>query len=193
MTVRRASERDLPAVARTYGRAFADDPVVRWLIPDDGEYDDIQDRFFGALARRWLFHGTLWCTDDGVAVAGWNPPGRPTADVVDPTPVQHPDWRIERFVALGEAIDANTPAEPHWHLNMIATHPDWQRRGLAGALMAVVFEVADEQGLPCYLETETPANVAYYQHHGFEVRTEWDVSVPGSPGPHMWGMLRPVR
>jgi hypothetical protein len=58
--------------------------------------------------------------------------------------------------------------------------------------MAVVFEIADEQGLPCYLETETPENVAYYRHHGFEVRSEWHVATADSDGPHMWGMLRPV-
>ena len=190
-TIRRATEADLTTVSRTYGRAFVDDPVMRWLIPDDDEYEAIQVRFFGALARRWLFHGTLWCTDDGVAVAGWNPPGRPEADVVDPTPVDHPDWRIERFIALRTVIDANTPNELHWHLNMIATHPDWQRRGLAGALMTTVFEIADDAGLPCYLETETPENVAYYRHHGFEVRSEWDAATADSQGPHMWGMLRP--
>lgn len=190
---RLAAPADIASIARTYGRAFADDPVVRWLIPDDEDYDGIADRFFGALARRWLHHGTLWCTDDAAAVAGWNPPGRPEADVIDPTPVEHPPWRIERFVALVSAIDSNTPPEPHWHLNMIATHPDWQRRGLAGLLMGVVFEIADSAGLPCYLETETPENVAYYRHHGFEVRSEWDVAVPSAPGPHMWGMLRSPR
>jgi hypothetical protein len=37
------------------------------------------------------------------------------------------------------------------------------------------------------------ANVAYYRHHGFEVRSEWDLpDVHGLDGPHMWGMLRPV-
>lgn len=192
-TIRRATDADLAAVSRAYGRAFADDPVVRWLVPDDAEYAAIQDRFFGALARRWLFHGTLWCTDDTVAVAGWNPPGRPEADVVDPTPVHHPDWRIERFGVLRAALATNTPPEPHWHLNMLATHPDWQRRGLGAALMGVVFDIARADGLPCYLETETAANVAYYRHHGFEVRTEWDVATDDSQGPHMWGMLRPAR
>ena len=50
-----------------------------------------------------------------------------------------------------------------------------------------MFERADADGVPCYLETETPENVAYYMHHGFDVRTEWDVP---SDGPQMWGMLR---
>jgi GNAT superfamily N-acetyltransferase len=192
-TIRKATDSDLPVLARTYGRAFADDPVIRWLIPDKEEYAAIHGSFFTALALRGRYHDTLWCTDDGVAVAYWNPPGRPEAVVVDPDPIDHPAWRIERFIALTTAMQANTPSELHWHLNLIGTHPDWQGRGLAAALMAEVFAVADAAGLPCYLETASPANVAYYLRHGFVVRSEWDVTVPGHPGPHMWGMLRDPR
>jgi GNAT superfamily N-acetyltransferase len=76
---------------------------------------------------------------------------------------------------------------------MLATHPDWQRQGLGGELMGTVFEIADAEGLPCYLETETEVNVAYYRRHGFDVRTEWDLRTDDSVGPHMWGMLRPSR
>ncbi len=83
----------------------------------------------------------------------------------------------------------HTPGEPHWYLQMLATHPDWQRQGLGAALLAERFERLDAEGLPCYLETETVGNVAYYLRHGFELRSEWDV--PG--GPHMWGMMRPAR
>lgn len=193
VTIRTATDADISRLARTYGRAFADDPIVRWLIPDDEEYAADQVRFFTPVVMRWRVHDTIWCTDEGVAAAGWNPPGRPEADVVDPDPMEHPAWRVERFAALREQMIAHTPPEMHWHLNMLATHPDWQRQGLAGALMRVVFELADVASLACYLETETPANVAYYRHHGFEVRSEWDVSTTDSNGPHMWGMLRPAR
>lgn len=198
-TIRKATLDDIGALARTYGRAFAGDPVIRWMIPDDDEYEALRVRFFVPLATRWQRLGSLWCTDDGVAVAGWNPPGRPEpdddapeSDAVD-DPIEHPPWRVERFVALREQLGAHTPPEPHWHLNMLGTHPDWQRRGLGAALMDTVFAIADADGLPCYLETETPENVAYYRHHGFEVRSEWDVATADSAGPHMWGMLRDVR
>ena len=53
-----------------------------------------------------------------------------------------------------------------------------------------MFAIADEQGLPSYLETETTDNVAYYRHHGFEVRSEWDLATAHERGPHLWGMLR---
>lgn len=189
--IRRATSGDLSAACRTYARAFADDPVIRWLIPDDDEYDEMHQRFFGLLARRFLAGDTLWCTDDVVAVAGWNPPGRPEFEVdATGTEADFPDWRRERLAALRDRLQQHTPTELHWHLNMIGTHPDWQRRGLAGELMSTTFVIADAEGLPCWLETETHENVGYYRHHGFEVRSEWDLPFDG---PHMWGMLRPAR
>lgn len=192
-TIRRATDRDLRRIARTASLAFADDPVMRWLVPDDIEYERDHQVFFGNVARRWLATDSLWCTDDVVAIAGWVPPGRPEVEPEGVVPLEHPEWRLARFAALREAMGAHTPAEPHWYLNMLATHPDWQRQGLGGALMGTVFEIADDEGLPCYLETETEVNVAYYQRHGFEVRSEWDLRTDDSVGPHMWGMLRPSR
>lgn len=188
-TIRKATDDDIRRAARTASLAFVDDPVMRWLIPDDDEYEADHQSFFGSVARRWLATDSLWCTDDAVAIAGWVPPGRPEVETDQPRP-EHPEWRLTKFRALGEVMDANTPAEPHWYLNMLATHPHWQRQGLGAALMGTVFEIGDADGLPCYLETETVENVAYYRHHGFDVRSEWDVA---PDGPHMWGMLRPAR
>lgn len=191
-TIRRAASDDIPQLARTATRAFVDDPVMRWLFPDDAEYFEVNPQMVGYMCRRWSATESLWCTDDGVALAGWAPPGRPEVEIEAPTTV-HPERRLAKFAALRASFAVHTPVEAHWYLNMLATHPDWQRQGLGAALMDEVLAVADEQGLPCYLETETGANVAYYRHHGFEVRTEWDLATEREPGPHMWGMLRPAR
>ncbi len=189
-TIRRATPDDFARVAITATRAFEDDPVMRWFFPDGSEYDEIAPIVNGFMARRWHATDSLWCTDDGVAMAGWFPPGRPEVAVEGPD-VEHPAWRLARFDAIRRAMAANTPPERHWYLNMLATHPDWQRQGLGARLMRHVFETADAEGLPCYLETETVENVGYYRHHGFEVRSEWDLEADGEAGPHMWGMLRP--
>lgn len=190
--IRRASLRDLRRVARTLSLAFADDPVMRWLIPDDDEYEANHQVFFGNVARGWLATDSLWCTDDVVAVAGWVPPGRPEVEVEGLTPIEHPEWRIPRLRAVRDIRAAHTPDEHHWYLNMLATHPDWQRQGLGGALMRHVFEFADDEGVPCYLETETEENVAYYLRRGFSVRSEFDLHTDDEQGPHMWGMFRPA-
>jgi GNAT superfamily N-acetyltransferase len=100
-----------------------------------------------------------------------------------------PDDLLAKFVALREALAMNTPPEDHWYLQLVGTHPDWQRRGIGSRLINEGIEWARHEGLGVYLETETIENVAYYRHLGFDVRSEWDVA---AGGPHMWGMWHPV-
>jgi ribosomal protein S18 acetylase RimI-like enzyme len=191
-TIRLAAPDDIARLALSATRAFADDPLMRWFFPDQDEYEQINPQVTAYLCRRWMATESLWCTDDGVGMAGWVPPGRPEVDVERPA-IEHPEHRLAKFAAVSQMMGDNTPPEPHWYLNMLATHPDWQRQGIGTALMGVVFTIADEMGVACYLETETTGNVAYYRRHGFEVRTEWDLRTDTEPGPHMWGMLRPAR
>ncbi|MDX2381130.1 MAG: GNAT family N-acetyltransferase [Acidimicrobiia bacterium] len=187
--IRPSTPDDLRCLPVTAMRAFVDDPVMRWLYPDDDYLTPGGEVFRGEMAR-WHAGNEVWCTDDCVALAVWIQPGRPTMDVVvDPPQAPPSPDLVERFTTLAGFMAEHTPTEEHWYLQLLATHPDWQRRGLGTTLMASMFERTDAEGLPCYLETETEVNVAYYRHHGFEVRSEWDVT----EGPHMWGMLRPVH
>ena len=168
-----------------------DDPVMRWLIPDDVDYEVRPPGDLRQHPAGWLATDSLWCTDDAVAIAGWLPPGRPEVEVERVPPFEHPEWR-KRSISRDRRRDSTSTRRPR----RTGTSTCWppiptgSGRGWARALMAVVFEIADGHGLPCYLETETKENVGYYRHHGFEVRSEWDVPLDG---PHMWGMLRPAR
>ncbi len=191
-------------------RAFADDPVMRWLHPDDDAYFSADGAVFHRTMAGWIGLGEVWCTDDSVALAVWIPPGRPeappAAEGVGPVAEPSADL-LDRFSILGPLMAAHTPTDDHWYLQLLATHPDWQRQGHGAALMNQMFERADAEGLPCHLETETFVNVAYYRRHGFEVTAEFDVPAgrhqhqisswgndPATEiGPHMWTMLRPAR
>lgn len=190
--IRLASPDDVGRLAVTATRAFAEDPVMRWLYPDDTEYEASAPSAFHYVASRCLYYGSAWCTDDAVATALWFPPGRPEIPdgAVERTGGEISEELMAKFQLLRDAMDIHTPSEDHWYLHVLATHPDWQRQGLGGALMNAVFVDSDAAGIPAYLETERPELVAYYRHHGFEVRSEWDV---GDDGPHMWGMLRPPQ
>jgi GNAT superfamily N-acetyltransferase len=178
---------------RTATRAFADDPVLRWFFPSDAEYAAGAPAAFTQIGGRSIALGSTYVTADVVAAGMYLPPGRPEApapangDPGEERPI--PADLAERFSTFGSLIAEHTPAEPHWYLGVLATHPDWQRQGLGSAIVAPIAERCRAEGLPLYLETETVDNVAYYRHLGFEVRSEWDVP---PDGPHMWGMiLRP--
>ena len=188
--VRVAGAGDLARLVRTATRAFADDPVLRWFFPSDAEYAASAPAAFAQIGARSIALGCAYVTADVVATGMYLPPGRADIPAAEPAaPGEMPADLAERFATFGRVKDEHTPAEPHWYLNVLATHPDWQRQGLGSAIIAPVADRCRTEGLPLYLETETVANVAYYRHLGFDVRSEWDVP---PDGPHMWGMiLRP--
>jgi GNAT superfamily N-acetyltransferase len=198
MVIRRAEQPDLRNLCITAMRAFADDPVMRWLYPDDEDYFLPNGAVFESSMTNWLANQQPWCTDDAAALAIWFPPVEPGAPepewiAIGPPPSED---LLARFALIGLVMAEHKPAEPYWYLQLLATHPDWQRHGLGAQLMQVVFEQADEQGIPCYLETERPELVAYYRTFGFEVRSEWVLdpeATLGAVGPKMWGMYRPTR
>jgi GNAT superfamily N-acetyltransferase len=168
--------------------AFVDDPVFRWFFPDEEDYWTKAPATFGYLAVRSIAQQCTFTTDDGVAIGIFFPPGRPDIDVEPPPGAQRPSPDLAvRFETIGAILDEHTPAEPHWYLNVLATHPDWQRQGLGAAIIAPTAELCRQTGIPLYLETESVENVGYYSHVGFRVRSEWDVPLDG---PHMWGMIR---
>lgn len=192
-TIRPAVDADLATICRTAMRAFEQDPVMRWLIPDEDDYEAAYLALFAGMFRRWTVAQTVWVTEDGVGFSGWDRPGRPEVDLDDGVSllpgeeIEHPPDRIERFLVTRETLAKHTPTEEHWYLNLLGTHPDWQRQGIGRLLMAEGFALAEEAGVPCYLETESLENVAYYRHHGFEVLSEWEFPLGGPP---MWSMLR---
>jgi ribosomal protein S18 acetylase RimI-like enzyme len=80
---------------------------------------------------------------------------------------------------------------PHWYLWALGVEPARQGQGIGSRLIAPVLAQADREGLPCYLETETAGNVAFYQKQGFYVVS--DDLVPGQ-SLRIWTMLRePAR
>jgi GNAT superfamily N-acetyltransferase len=189
-SVRRAVATDLRQLCRTATLAFADDPLMRWFFPDDEDSAANAPAAFAYLAVRSITLDTTFTTDDCAAIGIYFPPGRPDVEpAIEPLPRANqpgPDL-LARFGAIGAALAEHTPAEPHWYLNVLATHPDWQRQGLGAAINAPIGEACRRDGVALYLETESTENVAYYSHLGFRVRSEWDLPLDG---PHMWGMIR---
>jgi hypothetical protein len=62
-----------------------------------------------------------------------------------------------------------------------------QGLGMGTRLLEPVLSLADAAGQPCYLETQTERNVAWYRKLGFEVRDSEVSFTPG--GPPNWTMV----
>ncbi|KAH7026090.1 acyl-CoA N-acyltransferase [Microdochium trichocladiopsis] len=76
-----------------------------------------------------------------------------------------PAWCEDFFSAL-KGMHAKWEADQMLGLSLIATSPDYQRRGAAKALIAPLLAVADRKGLRTYLEA-TPAGRPVYGKLGF--------------------------
>jgi ribosomal protein S18 acetylase RimI-like enzyme len=55
----------------------------------------------------------------------------------------------------------------HHYVYMLATHPDRQGQGLGSALLAAF--ARDAAGAECYLETDDPKNLPFYERRGYSV------------------------
>jgi ribosomal protein S18 acetylase RimI-like enzyme len=63
-----------------------------------------------------------------------------------------------------------------------------QGQGLGSQLVEMGTSRADEARVPCYLETGTDSNIAFYRKRGFEIIGQTDLH-----GHTLTGMVRPPR
>jgi GNAT superfamily N-acetyltransferase len=180
----RASPEHVPALAELLGEAFSDDPMLVWPF-GPGKTEVITD-FFRAFDERAAALGWLWEADAGLGVAAWIPPGSDEA-------MMDIDRSIRPALAAAEArhgemwewIAGKFPDEPFWYLDHIAVDAGHRGDGVGTALIRHGLSFADRDGVPAFLETGRPENVAYYERRGF--RTLMDADAPGG-GPHIWFM-----
>jgi ribosomal protein S18 acetylase RimI-like enzyme len=192
MEVRPARGDEVPQLAAMLARAFHDDPVTAWFMPNAARRPKYAARFFGWQLHRLLGQEQVHVADDRSAVAIWALPGQ----------WRESNWQALRlFVALVPALMTHLPAaargverveqrhppEPHLYLAVLGTDPPAQGRGLGSAVLRPGLELCDREGLPAYLESSKESNVGFYSRFGFRVTEE--VRMPGD-GPKVWLMWR---
>lgn len=80
--------------------------------------------------------------------------------------------------------------EPHWYLATLGVDPTSQGQGQGTLLVREGLDRADSDGVEAYLETETEANVRFYERFGFGVVEE--IASKRLEGP-IWLMARLPR
>lgn len=190
--VRRVKPDERRRVVEALAAGFYDDPLFRWMLPDDERRLRRTERGFEVFARRvWFPPDEVWTTDRLAGGACWMPPGTAQLSVfaqlrMAPGMVAAFGGDIRRVMAVLNAFDKVHPHEPHWYLPVIAVAPEWQGRGFGSALLRPVLERCDAEGLPAYLEATGPRSRALYERHGFAVREELRIK----DAPPQWPMWR---
>lgn len=193
-TARLATSEDIAEGAPALARAFEDDPLFNWIIPDEARRLKGLTVMFRELLRRSFaidFH-EAYTTPDHAGMAVWGRPGSwnlPTKIMLPAAPRLIGAMGLggaARFMSTITTIEKAHPHEPHWYLACLGTDPPKQRIGVGRTLVAPVLERCDREQLPAYLETQKPENVPYYERMGFKVTGELPIGKPKLPVWLMW-------
>src|SRR5438093_3904219 len=191
------TQSQIDAAAGVLARAFYDDPVVVWMLPDEAKRHNAFPWAMGVATRYAARYGRVDTSGDLGGVALWLPPESPTIGTLRImrlgfllAPLKFGLGAFGRYVkwaSFSEHLHKRDMPPRHWYLPLIGVDPPRQGKGLGGDLMQVALARADADRVPCYLENTKERNLPLYAKHGFEVIVE--INVPGG-GPTIWTMKR---
>lgn len=168
------------AAAAALARAFQDDPLQAYVLPDATERRAKSPSHFAPIVAYGLRFGRVYTTlPDPIGAVVWLPPDawnvtpeRAAAVGLDRLGDEIGEDAAKRFldvIGFAEGFHHQDVEHDHWYTMVLGVSPEGQGRGLGRALMEPIFAEADANGLPCYLETTQPTNVTLYEHLGFRV------------------------
>ncbi len=186
----------LDAANDTLVAAFMDDSMFGWVFPDPAARSRGLRRLNRVPLEYGLRYGYVRQSDEGRCVAIWIPPGVPMSPGrlvrcgMLAVPLRTGLRPLARFGGANGVMDKihkRHMSGLHWELLIVGVDPALQGRGRGSALVRDGLNRADQAGLPCYLNTNTPANVPFYERLGFSVLEE---ATLGKNGPAAWAMRR---
>ena len=182
-------------------RAFFDDPLFAWVMPDESTRLTKLTWFMSLAAKYGTNYGEVETTAGAIeGNAIWLPPG--DTDVPAMRMMRMGMWMAPYKLGMGilmrflkamdfvEKLHHEIAPEPHNYLMVLGVDPPRQGQGIGSALMGPVLARADAAGQTCYLETNKEINVKLYSKHGFEVKYD---GILLDDGPRLWTMKRQPR
>jgi GNAT superfamily N-acetyltransferase len=152
--VRPLGRSDVRDAARVLAKAFYDDPVTSWMLPDDSSRLTALTRAFGPLARHHFVPraGSEVGVRDGTVGAAtlWDPPGHRKPGLVEqlitmPAMLWSFRSRVPASMRVMELMEKHHPEEPHWYLMLIGSDPSVRGAGFGHALMRSRLDRCDER------------------------------------------------
>lgn len=170
-TIKTVTKDDANQIVDALVLAFSADPGMRWMYPNPHQYLTHVPNLVRAFAGKAFEHGTAYSFDNQAGAALWLPPGvaldeKPLVEFLEQTIDQ--TNQAELFAIL-EQMENYHPDEPHWYLALLGVEPTQQGKGYGSALMQHTLRKCDRNQQLAYLETTNPANIPFYEQHGFEL------------------------
>lgn len=197
----RVGKSEVGATSQVLSRAFHDDPLFTFFIPDARRRQNKLHHVMNTVVRYSVSWGEVYTTSpnfEGVSV--WLPSHK----------VEMNFWRglrsggLSIILHLGLAatfkqlsvsdlmcsVHKRLISSPHWYLYLLGVEPPLQGKGHASNVMKVMLNRADQEGFACYLDNSNEKNLSMYQHYGFKVVEEYQVL---ESDVRLWAMLREPR
>jgi GNAT superfamily N-acetyltransferase len=195
-----AGPEDLDRVVEILVGAFENDPTWSWAFPDPTQRPLQYRRLWRLFVEGAARYPSVWLNADETATAVWIPPGGTEMSPEQEAQIEplirelvgaEDAPRVQRTVdAFGEAHPRDTD---HYYLTLLGTDPAHLGKGLGLQLLEDTLRLADDDGMPAYLEASNPVNVALYARYGF--RPYATVALPQGVADvtTMWRDPRPPR
>lgn len=189
--IQRVSAAGARQLSDVLARAFEDDPVFGWVIPDATRRRARLPGLFSLFAEAYLPRGETYMATDAAGAAVGLPAG---SELMDADSAEAFGERLaevlgddaSRATEVNAALQEHHPVQPSFYLFLLGVVPERRNQGLGGRMLASVLRGCDAAGVPAYLEATGPGNRRLYARHGFE--TVGEITVPH--GPTLWPMWR---
>jgi ribosomal protein S18 acetylase RimI-like enzyme len=185
--------REISAILR---RSFIEDPFYKYIMPNERLRFQQLGWWMTCMIRYGWECGQIHITGAPITgIAIWLKPDNPFINIVSMArmgmigaPIRLGIRCFARMMEVSNEWEHLHKQEPlhHWYLMVLAVDPPYQGHGIGSSLLKPVFGQADQDGLPCYLETMTQRDVKFYQKRGFKIVAEGQV---GDQIPY-WTMRR---
>ncbi len=186
--IKKLSKKDINIGREILGKAFFDDPVFIYVIPDNKGREKKMKYIFKMMISLGVRYGETYATSNLEGIVIW-------------LPFKKYKQKIIRFIRCGAIslifrlgiktlkkfliIDelnkkAHLQYAPneHWYIVNIGIDPKYQGKGFGSMLMRHMIEKIDNQRLPIYLETLTEININFYKKFRFKVMG--NLIIPGT-------------
>ncbi|MCL2281486.1 MAG: GNAT family N-acetyltransferase [Dehalococcoidia bacterium] len=185
----------------TCARAFEDDTLTHWMIPNPKKRVNLRYAFEMHLRMSAAGDSSIaYATSpncEGVAI--WVKAGAKDSLMASLAagfpflPLRcgwRYFWRDSRSTSMCNKLRSKFAPILHCYLAVLAVTPEHQGKGMASALVKPMLEILDQDKMSCYVETQNMKNVGMYQHFGFKLVHQ--TCLP-SKGPPLYLMLRQME
>jgi len=192
------SKKHIKSASMVLSRAFQNDPMLRWQIPDVNKRLTKLHKFWRLTLNIGIKYGEVYGTSEDLeGIAVWRPPKKVNISYwkyIRNGAIKLPfkfgiksTKRITFFQAVNDSIRNIYMKVPYWYLGPIGVDPKHQGKGFAGMLLKPMLRRIDKEKLPIWLETNLKRNVTFYEHFDFYILEE--IIIPNTSIVN-WYMLR---